>query len=45
LKINNLNQREPLDQEIINNLSDKIEVNTLNKIIEDLKVNDAINKV
>jgi len=41
----NLNQREALDQEIINNLSDKIDLNTLNRIIEDLKANDVSNKV
>jgi hypothetical protein len=41
----NLNQREPLDQEIIDNLSDKIDLNTLNRIIEDLKANDVSNKV
>jgi hypothetical protein len=31
----NLNNREPLDQEIIDNLSDKIEINVLKKMIEE----------
>lgn len=41
----NLNQREPLDQEIIDNLNDKIDINILKKIIEDTKNSDPINKV
>ena len=39
----NLNQREPLDQEIIDNLNDKIDINTLNKLIEDSKANNSNN--
>jgi hypothetical protein len=39
----NLNQREPLDQEIIDNLGDKIDINTLNKLIEDSKTNNLNN--
>jgi hypothetical protein len=39
----NLNQREPLDQEIIDNLNDKIDINTLNKLIEDSKTNNSNN--
>jgi hypothetical protein len=39
----NLNQREPLDQEIIDNLNDKIDINTLNKLIEESKVNNSNN--
>ena len=39
----NLNQRDPLDQEIIDNLGDKIDINTLNKLIEDLKTNNLNN--
>ena len=39
----NLNQREPLDQEIIDNLNDKIDINILNKIIEDTKANNLNN--
>ena len=39
----NLNQREPLDQEIIDNLNDKIDINTLNKLIEESKANNSNN--
>jgi hypothetical protein len=39
----NLNQREPLDQEIIDNLSDKIDINILKKIIDDVKIDDSVN--
>jgi hypothetical protein len=41
----NLNQRDPLDQEILDNLSDKIDIVTLKKIIEDIKNADPSNKV
>jgi len=41
----NLNQRDPLDQEILDNLSDKIDIVTLKKIIEDIKNTDPSNKV
>lgn len=38
----NLNNREPMDSEIIDNLKDKIELPILTKIIEDLKTNQQI---
>jgi hypothetical protein len=41
----NLNQREPLEQEIIDNLSDKIDVSIITKIIEDTKISELSNKV
>jgi hypothetical protein len=42
----NLNNREPMDGEIIDNLKDKIELPILTKIIDDLKSNDpAISEV
>jgi len=42
----NLNNREPMDGEIIDNLKDKIELPVLTKIIDDLKSNDpAISEV
>ena len=41
----NLHQREPLDQEIIDNLSDKIDIVTLKKIIEESNIADPMNKV
>jgi len=41
----NLHQREPLDQEILDNLSDKIDIITLKKIIEETKNADPSNKV
>jgi len=41
----NLHQREPLDQEIIDNLSDKMDVNILKKIIDETKLSDPSNKV
>ena len=34
----NLNNREPLDQEIIDNLSDKIEIDIIKRIIDETKV-------
>jgi hypothetical protein len=41
----NLHQREPLDQEIIDNLSDKMDIITLKKIIDETKIADPSNKV
>ena len=41
----NLHQREPLDQEIIDNLSDKIDIVSLKKISDETKLADASNKV
>jgi hypothetical protein len=38
----NLNNREPMDTEIIDNLKDKIELAVLTKIVEDLKTNEII---
>ena len=45
-----LNNREPMDSEIIDNLKDKIDINTINKFIEDnksisvkIKINDDLN--
>jgi hypothetical protein len=38
----NLNNREPMDSEIIDNLKDKMELSKMNKIIEDLKIGDAV---
>jgi hypothetical protein len=35
----NLNNREPMESEIIDNLKDKIEVHKIKKIIEDNRVN------
>jgi hypothetical protein len=41
----NLHQRDSLDQEILDNLSDKIDIVTLKKIIEELNNADPLNKV
>ena len=41
----NLHQREPLDQEIIDNLSDKMDITILKKIIDENKVSEPLNKV
>lgn len=38
----NLNNREPMDSEIIDNLKDKIELSILTKIVDDLKSSDNI---
>jgi hypothetical protein len=38
----NLNNREPMDTEIIDNLKDKIELSILTKIIDDLKAKEPI---
>jgi len=38
----NLNNREPMDSEIIDNLKDKIELSILTKIVDDLKSTDNI---
>jgi len=38
----NLNNREPMDSEIIDNLKDKIELSILTKIIDDLKSSEPI---
>jgi len=38
----NLNNREPMDSEIIDNLKDKIELQILTKIIDDLKSRDNV---
>ena len=38
----NLNNREPMDSEIIDNLKDKIELPILTKIIDDLKSSEPI---
>jgi hypothetical protein len=38
----NLNNREPMDSEIIDNLKDKIELSTLTKIVDDLKSTENI---
>lgn len=40
---NNLNNREPMETEIIDNLKDKIDVNTIRKILDESKILD--NKV
>jgi hypothetical protein len=41
----NLHHREPLENEIIDNLSDKIDINILKKIIDNLKNSDPSNNV
>jgi hypothetical protein len=38
----NLNNREPMDSEIIDNLKDKIELQILTKIIDELKASEVI---
>jgi hypothetical protein len=38
----NLNNREPMDTEIIDNLKDKIELSILTKIIDDLKAKEPV---
>lgn len=41
---NNLNNREPMDSEIVDNLKDKIDLLTLKKILDDIKANLSIKK-
>ena len=38
----NLNNRNPMDSEIIDNLKDKIELSILTKIVDDLKSTETI---
>ena len=43
-----LNNREPMETEIIDNLKDKLDINTVKKIVEDnkflnVKMNDELN--
>ena len=39
---NDLNNRDPMDSEIIDNLRDKIEITVLQKIIDDQKSIDIV---
>jgi len=45
IQFNNLNNREPLDNEIIDNLNDKIDISVLKRIIEEQKKEDGNNIV